>query len=96
MVFMIESQVRYTIKMLRKMSEQGVQAVDVKADSQERFNRNLQQILAKSVWQSCCKSWYQTEDGKNSSIWPGPAFSYWARTLRPDMRHYNVTGRRTR
>ena len=96
MIFMIESQVRYTIKMLRKMSEEDIQAVDVKADSQEQFNRNLQRILAKSVWQSGCKSWYQTEDGKNSSIWPGPAFSYWARTLRPDMRHYNVTGRRNR
>jgi cation diffusion facilitator CzcD-associated flavoprotein CzcO len=96
MIFMIESQIRYTIKMLRKMSEEGIQAVDVKADSQEQFNRNLQQILAKSVWQSGCKSWYQTEDGKNSSIWPGPTFSYWARTLRPDMRHYNVTGRRNR
>ena len=52
MIFMIESQVRYTIKMLRKMSEEDIQAVDVKADSQEQFNRNLQRILAKSVWQS--------------------------------------------
>ncbi len=90
-IFMIEAQVRYTIKMLRKMTERGVRAVDVKFDSQARFNRDLQHSLAKTVWQSGCKSWYQTEDGKNSSIWPGSTFTYWAKTLQPNYRHYNFT-----
>lgn len=90
-IFMIEAQVRYTIKMLRKMFEQGVRAVDVKAESQEQFNRDIQRSLAKTVWQSGCKSWYQTEDGKNSSLWPGSTFTYWARTLKPDYRHYDFT-----
>ncbi len=87
-IFMIEAQVRYTIKMLRKMLEQGVRAVDVKAESQDQFNRDIQRSLAKTVWQSGCKSWYQTEDGKNSSLWPGSTFTYWARTLNPNYRHY--------
>ena len=89
-IFMIEAQVRYTIKMLRNMSEQGVHAIDVKTDSQARFNRDLQHSLAKTVWQSGCKSWYQTEDGKNSSIWPGSTCSYWAKTFRPDLCHYDI------
>ncbi|MFQ5982594.1 MAG: flavin-containing monooxygenase, partial [Woeseiaceae bacterium] len=90
MIFMIESQIRYTIKLLKKMSEQGAGVVEVKAESQERYNRDLQKTLAKTVWQSGCKSWYQTEDGKNTSIWPKSSFSYWAKTLRPDMRHYDL------
>ena len=94
MIFMIESQVRYTIKMLRKMSELGARAVDLKPKSQEHFNRDLQRSLAKTVWQSGCKSWYQTEDGKNSSIWPGSTFTYWAKTLKPDYRHYDFTDKR--
>ena len=93
-IFMIEAQVRYTIKMLRKMFEQGVRAVDVKAESQDQFNRDIQRSLAKTVWQSGCKSWYQTEDGKNSSLWPGATFTYWARTLKPDYRHYDFTEQR--
>lgn len=94
MIFMIESQVRYTIKMLRMMSELGARAVNLKAGSQQKFNRDLQHSLAKTVWQSGCKSWYQTEDGKNSSIWPGSTFTYWAKTLKPDFRHYDFTDRR--
>ncbi|MFQ5549320.1 MAG: flavin-containing monooxygenase [Woeseia sp.] len=93
MIFMIESQVRYAIKMIRQMSRRGVRAVDIKAGSQSQYNRGLQKTLEQSVWQSGCKSWYQTEDGKNTSIWPGASFSYWVRTLRPDMRHYDFADR---
>lgn len=93
MIFMIESQIRYTIKMLRQMHRHGIKTVDVKTESQERFNRKLQRNLAKTVWQSGCKSWYLTEDGKNSSIWPAASFMYWARTLKPDLSHYECSRR---
>ncbi|MFQ6005827.1 MAG: flavin-containing monooxygenase [Woeseia sp.] len=94
MIFMIESQIRYTIKMLQQMSRRGVRAVDVKAEIQSQYNRELQKVLETSVWQSGCKSWYQTEDGKNTSIWPGASFSYWVKTLNPDSRHYDAADRR--
>ena len=61
--------------------------MNLRADELE-FNRDIRRSLAKTVWQSGCKSWYQTEDGKNSSLWPGSTFTYWARTLNPNYRHY--------
>ena len=92
MIFMIESQIRYAIEMLRAMARRGARAVDVKAEAQAQYNLELQRTLDRTVWQSGCKSWYQTADGKNTSIWPRSTFSYWARTYRPDLRHYDFAG----
>jgi hypothetical protein len=36
------------------------------------------------VWNSGCKSWYQTADGINFAIWPKSTWKYWLQT-----RHVN-------
>jgi hypothetical protein len=41
------------------------------------FNTKLQGRLARTVWQTGgCRSWYQDENGKNTTLWPGYTFSY--------------------
>lgn len=82
MVFMIEAQVNYIMNCLKAMDKQGAKFMDVKPEVQEKFNEDLQQKIAKTVWSSGCKSWYMTSAGKITSIWPGFTFEYWQRTRR--------------
>lgn len=88
MVFMIEAQVRYTVRMLQQLLTGRVAAYDVRAGDQAAFNKDLQDTLAGTVWASGCDSWYQTAEGRQSVLWPGFTFSYWFRTRRPDLSHF--------
>ena len=89
MVFMIESQVAYVVKLLKAMRSTGVSTARVKRDVQTAYNDKLATMLAKTVWSSGCKSWYQTDDGKQAVLWPGSTVSYWRKTRRPELRHYD-------
>jgi len=80
-VFMIEQQAAYVIRLLDAMDGRGVRAVDVRPQAQHRFNQEIQDRLAKGIWSTGgCASWYLDSHGKNRSIWPGFTFAYWWRT----------------
>jgi cation diffusion facilitator CzcD-associated flavoprotein CzcO len=91
MVFMIESQVQYLVEAIRTMRARGWTAVDVRAETQSRYNERLQERLAKTVWASGCRSWYMTRSGRNTTLWPGFTFEYRMRTRRFDPRDYVTT-----
>ena len=50
--------------------------LDVREDAQAKHNAQLQKRLAKTNWNSGCKSWYLTEDGFNATMFPGFATQY--------------------
>jgi cation diffusion facilitator CzcD-associated flavoprotein CzcO len=76
MVYMIESQVHYTMECLRTMRARRLRAVDVRPEVQGRFNRWLQKRLVHTVWSSGCRSWYLNANGKNTVLWPGFTFTF--------------------
>ncbi len=82
MVYMIESQVHYTLQCLRAMRTQQLREIDVRADVQSRFNDWLQKDLADTVWSSGCRSWYLTAKGRNTVLWPGFTFTFRRMTRR--------------
>jgi cation diffusion facilitator CzcD-associated flavoprotein CzcO len=84
-IFMIECQIRYIRKCIQKMRRDHLRVLTVNPAAQARFNDELQQDLAKSVWASGCASWYVTADGKVLNNWSGFMLGYWKRTLRPDF-----------
>lgn len=80
-VFMIECQINYVLKILRRTRRQNVAQVNVRQHAQDRINRRLQSQLTERVWsQGGCRSWYLDENGVNRSLWPGFAYQYWSRT----------------
>jgi cation diffusion facilitator CzcD-associated flavoprotein CzcO len=89
-IYMIESQVHYIMECLRLMDERGIHALDPKEEVQAAYNHELQERLARTVWQSGCQSWYLTEDGRNTTIWPGFTFSYRKRTRRPRLEDFRM------
>ncbi|MCH4247426.1 MAG: NAD(P)/FAD-dependent oxidoreductase [Acinetobacter populi] len=83
-IFMIEAQVEYILKVLNIMQKQGADSIEIKADVQDHFNQKVQKDLSHTVWNSGCNSWYTNAEGKNFSLWPGYTWKYWLETQSPD------------
>jgi len=88
MIYMIESQIRYIADCIRALRRNGARTMTVRADVQRAYNDRLQRKLARTVWQSGCRSWYQTKHGRNTAIWPGFTFSFRRLTRRVRERDY--------
>jgi cation diffusion facilitator CzcD-associated flavoprotein CzcO len=90
-VYMIESQIAYLMDALETMDEQGAAAIEVRADVAERYNRDIQEQLQGTVWNSGgCASWYLDENGRNVTIWPDWTFRYRRQTARFDRESYQL------
>ena len=83
-IFYIESQLRYIMAYLKHMKERKLAALDLKHDVQKTFNEGIQAKMQKTTWMSGCDSWYLTEDGKNTTLWPGYSWQY-----RMQSRHFD-------
>ncbi|TPW01292.1 MAG: FAD-binding monooxygenase, partial [Alphaproteobacteria bacterium] len=82
MVFMIEAQVHYIVKFLKKLRAQKLRYMDVLRRAQDAFVEYVQTRMQETVWVSGCKSWYLPPDGRNFTLWPAFTFQYWWRMRR--------------
>jgi cation diffusion facilitator CzcD-associated flavoprotein CzcO len=88
-VYMLESQINYVMDALRVLSERGATSADLRPEAQERFDAEIQERLAGSVWNvGGCGSWYLDADGRNALMWPGTILRFRHRTRRFDPRPY--------
>jgi cation diffusion facilitator CzcD-associated flavoprotein CzcO len=91
MVFMIESQINYVMDALAKMRDRSVQWVDVKPEVQRVYNEKLTQRLKKAIWTTGgCVSWYHTQAGRNTTLWPGFTLEFRLRTRNFDIENYEA------
>ncbi|MCG8535696.1 MAG: NAD(P)/FAD-dependent oxidoreductase [Pseudomonadales bacterium] len=89
----MESQLDYAVKGIRKILSESKLALDVNPSAQAQFNRKIQARLSKTNWNSGCKSWYLTDDGFNSTMFPGFATQYWAQMRDFEEKdYYRVAG----
>jgi hypothetical protein len=65
--------------------------LDVRPEVEERYDREVQQRLGRSVW-TACTSWYRQADGRVTTNWPGLVTEYDRRTRRFDVADYRVAG----
>lgn len=72
----MESQIDYIVKSIGRMKAGQHRYIDVRADAQKTYNEGIQKRLAKTNWNSGCKSWYLTEDGFNATMYPGFATQF--------------------
>jgi cation diffusion facilitator CzcD-associated flavoprotein CzcO len=88
-VFMIESQINYTVKCLEEMDRQQAQSIQVRPEILEDYNQQIQQSLKKMVWGAGgCKSWYINDKGENFTIWPGFTWQYWLKMRTPKFENF--------
>jgi cation diffusion facilitator CzcD-associated flavoprotein CzcO len=93
-VFMIESQIRYAAKAIAAVDKAGAQALTPRRSAQDRYNAELQDDLAGTVWSTGgCNSWYTDEHGVNRTLWSGMTWQYWLATRRFRTSEYEFLGR---
>ncbi len=91
MVFMIESQIAYVLDALRTMDSRGIKTVEPKPRAQERWNRDIQRRMKRTVWSAGgCSSWYLDSHGRNVTLWPRTTFKFRQLTRRFDVEQYDV------
>lgn len=89
-VFMLERQIAYALRWIRRMAVDGQASIEVTASAQANSNDRLQRRLAETVWATSCHSWYKTASGKITNNWSGPTIAYWWQTRRDVRADYHV------
>jgi cation diffusion facilitator CzcD-associated flavoprotein CzcO len=92
-VLMIEAQVRYAVKCLKLLKHSKHRVIEVRPESQHRFEEEIHRRMARTVWQSGgCHSWYQDQrTGEITTLWPSSVVSYLRRTRTVSASDYKLT-----
>jgi cation diffusion facilitator CzcD-associated flavoprotein CzcO len=81
MVFIIESQLAFIDDAMHRLAAHAW--LSPTADAQNRFNAELGRRLPRTVWATGgCTSWYQTREGRITTLWPGSTLEFRRRTRR--------------
>jgi len=91
-IYMLESQIHYILQCLDLIRSRELRYLEVRAEPQDRFNRQIQHRMERTVWQQGCESWYKTADGRNTNNWPGFTFIYRRRTRHVQLDDYHRVG----
>jgi cation diffusion facilitator CzcD-associated flavoprotein CzcO/acetyl esterase/lipase len=89
-VHMLESQMSWVLGALQELTRRPGACLDVRESAQDAFDREMQERLRTSVWQSGCTSWYRTRSGRVVNNWPGLMSEYRRRTRRFDTAAYRA------
>ncbi|MGH3765880.1 MAG: flavin-containing monooxygenase [Pseudonocardiaceae bacterium] len=93
LIYMIESQVAYTLDALRYLRRCGAAAVEVRPEAQVAYNQAVQRRMARTVWTSGgCTSWYLNAHGRNTTLWPTFTWRFRRATRKFDPTEYQIHG----
>ncbi|OUR90017.1 4-hydroxyacetophenone monooxygenase [Gammaproteobacteria bacterium 42_54_T18] len=87
-IFFIEAQLNYITKYIATLNKKSLRYMDLQSKVQTAFNKKIQKKMENTAWTSGCQSWYLTDDGKNSTLWPSFSADYYLQTLSFDERNY--------
>jgi hypothetical protein len=66
-----ENMVNYSLKFVKLLLNGEASTVDVKRDAEVKYTSMIQRALKDTVFMSGgCSSWYYTNDGWNSTVYP--------------------------
>jgi cation diffusion facilitator CzcD-associated flavoprotein CzcO len=66
-----ENMVNMALKFIKPMVKGDVALTEIKKEAEIEWARDTQSALKKRIWNTGgCRSWYQTEEGWNSTVYP--------------------------
>lgn len=86
----MEAQIDYITDAIAQLVGNGWKALDVRADVQAEYNREIQRRLTSTTWNSGCSSWYLTDEGFNATMYPGFASQYVGQLRTVDLQDYRI------
>jgi hypothetical protein len=85
---MLECQIGY-VRQAVELLRSGVRTLTVRPDVAARYDTEIQQRLARTVW-TACRNWYRTAGGRVVNNWPGTMREYAKRTRRFEVAEYEL------
>ena len=92
-LFMLERQVDYVMRQVRRMDAENLAWIDIKNDVMAKFNDKLQKDIAKvEVWQAECGNefYYRSKSGRLVTQWPHSMDEFTAQTTRDNRDEFEV------
>lgn len=90
-----ENGINYALRVIKPVLDGYADTVEVKSEAEERYSRQLQEDLHKTVWWGGCVSWYNVagRSGKkwNSMTYPHSQAHYWYKCLFPTYEDWSYT-----
>ena len=66
-----ENMINYSLKFIKPILKGDLSQVEVKREAEEEYTRDIHEQLKTQVWATGnCNSWYKTESGWNSTVYP--------------------------
>lgn len=90
-LFMVEQQVGYIMEIIGAMVLDGVRTAEVTGSAMDRFEREIGEATARTVWDEECSSWYKNEAGRITNNWPDYTVRYRQRMRRVDPADWVLT-----
>ncbi|ETS84129.1 hypothetical protein PFICI_02154 [Pestalotiopsis fici W106-1] len=83
---------KHFVKILDKMSSEGVTSFDPKQEAVDDFIQHRRQFLPRTAWSSPCRSWFKqgTVDGE-IMMWPGSRIHFFETMENPRWEDYNLS-----
>ncbi len=93
-LFMLERQVDYLVRHIRRAEREALAWMDVRAEVEQSYNEAMQRdIRTVAVWQADCGNYYSAQSGRMVTQWPHDLDEYTARTTRDDAGAYETAPR---
>ena len=89
-IFMIECQVNYTIKCIKKVVKLKKSIITPREQAMNSYNKGLQEGLLGTVFSSNCNSWYKNEDGKILNNYDKGHLEYFLENTYPKFSEYDL------
>jgi cation diffusion facilitator CzcD-associated flavoprotein CzcO len=70
LVMTSENMINHSLNFIKLILNGEAKTVDVKHEAEVAYTAEMQSALKNTVWQSGCVSWYFTENGWNSTLYP--------------------------
>jgi cation diffusion facilitator CzcD-associated flavoprotein CzcO len=90
-VVMIEGQISYILKCIRRLGRKGARFMTVRPEVQKRFNDELQQVFRGTVWGSGCRNYFTNAAGRIVTQWPKASRFYRWATRKVRARDFSFT-----
>lgn len=89
-IFMLEAQQQYIVQLLQARAQQGCASIEVRPETQARYNAEIQTRSEQTTYAGDCQSWYKTAEGRNTNNWVGTMREFRRRTRVPNLDDYRL------
>ena len=91
-IFMLEAQANYVVRVLRHVRRKGYRRVAVRPDAMADFLAKVDRWMEGTVWTTRCSNYFRAANGRVVTQWPRSARVFWFMTRRPKHSDFEFTG----